>query len=64
MAGTQLYSSSDAYGSYVPPVGGTLPASGSHAAFLVWLVLLGVVIPIAILYGLKASSFSFVFRGR
>ena len=64
MAGTQLYSSSDAYGSYVPPVGGNLPGRGSHTAFLVWLILIGIVLPVAILYGLKASSFSFVFRGR
>jgi len=65
MAGTQLYGSSDAYGSYVPPVGGNLPAgNGTHLAFIVWVVLIGIVIPGIILGGLKAGGFSFVFRGR
>ncbi len=64
MAGTQLYGSSDPYGSYVPPVGGNLPASGSHTSFIIWVVLLGVLLPAAILGGLKVSGFSFVFKGR
>ena len=64
MAGTQLYSSSDAYGSYVPPVGSVLPSQGSHLAFIVWVILLGIVLPGIILGGLKAGGFSFVFRGR
>lgn len=64
MAGTQLYSSSDPYGSYIPPVGGNLPSTGSHMAFIVWVVLLGLVLPAVILGGLKVSGFSFVFRGR
>ena len=64
MAGTQLFSSSDPYGSYAPPVGGNLPSQGSHLAFIVWVILLGIVLPGIILGGLKAGGFSFVFRGR
>ena len=64
MSGTQLFASSDNYGSYVPPVGGTLPATGSHLAFIAWVIVIGVVLPILILGGLKAGGFSFVFRGR
>ena len=65
MAGTQLFGSSDAYGSYVPPpVGNNLPAGGSHTAFLVWLVVIGIVLPVIILGSLKVGGWSFVFRGR
>jgi hypothetical protein len=64
MAGTQLFGASDPYGSYVPPVGGNLPSSGSHTAFIVWLLILGVLLPVAIVGGLKVGGYSFVFRGR
>ena len=65
MAGTQLFSSSDAYGSYVPPAGvDSSSAQGSHLAFIVWVVLIGIILPGIILGGLKAGGFSFVFRGR
>lgn len=37
---------------------------GTHTAFLVWVVLLGIVLPAVILGGLKVGGFSFVFRGR
>lgn len=36
----------------------------THTMFLVWVVILGVVLPVAILGGLKMGGFSFVFRGR
>jgi hypothetical protein len=32
--------------------------------FLVWVLIIGVVLPAFILGGLKVSGFSFVFRGR
>lgn len=65
MAGTQLYASSDPYGSYVAPVGGNMPSAvGSHTAFIVWLLIIGVVLPVAIIGGLKVGGYSFVFRGR
>ncbi len=64
MAGTQLFSSSDPYGSYGPPLGGNSPATGTHLAFIVWVIVLGIILPGIILGGLKAGGFSFVFRGR
>ena len=65
MAGTQLFGAGDPYGSYSPPVGGTLPAGGAgHTAFIVWLLIIGVVLPVAIIGGLKVGGYSFVFRGR
>lgn len=45
------------------PTGGGLPA-GSHLKFLLWLVIIGVVIPAFILGGLRAGGFQFVFRKR
>ncbi len=65
MAGTRLYNS-DAYGGTPALVQGAGRSSGqsSHTMFLVWLVILGVVVPVAILGGLKVGGFSFVFRGR
>ena len=55
------------YGSYAAPGAGqvnTASKTGSHTAFLVWVVLIGVVLPIFILGGLKMGGFSFVFKGR
>lgn len=40
------------------------PAPSGHWNFIVWLVLIGVVIPVLILGGLKIGGFSFVFRNR
>lgn len=37
---------------------------GSNLSFFVWLILIGVVVPAAIVGGLKAGRFQFVFRGR
>ena len=36
----------------------------SHTSFIVWVVLVGVVLPVVILGGLKMGGFSFVFKGR
>jgi hypothetical protein len=40
------------------------PASGLGWSFWIWLVVIGVVIPAAILGGLRAGGFQFVFRRR
>ena len=68
MPGTPVFSVSAPSGDYIPvpgvAVGPNRVGAGSHTAFLVWVVLLGVVLPIAILGGLKMGGFSFVFRGR
>lgn len=37
---------------------------GSNTSFLVWLVVLGVILPAFILGGLQMGGFSFVFRHR
>lgn len=65
MAGSGLYDNADPYGG-VAKLTASSPSSGgqSHMAFLVWVVLLGVVLPVAILGGLKVGGFSFVFKGR
>jgi len=36
----------------------------SHTSFLIWLIVIGVVIPVAIIGGLQLGGFSFVFRHR
>jgi hypothetical protein len=43
---------------------GVVNAGSTHWGFIFWLVLLGVVIPVAILGGLQIGGFSFVFRHR
>ena len=67
MAGQPTFSVSSIAGDYANP--GAAPVRGgsgrgSHTSFLVWVVLLGVVLPMVILGGLKMGGFSFVFRGR
>lgn len=39
-------------------------AAGSHTAFLLWLVVIGVVLPALVLGGLRAGGFQFVFKRR
>ncbi len=39
-------------------------AVGSHTAFIVWLVVIGVLLPALILGGLRAGGFQFVFKRR
>lgn len=36
----------------------------SHTAFIVWLVVLGILVPAVILGGFRAAGFQFVFRRR
>lgn len=71
MAGQPLFQFGDPYGSYsVPGVGNVNGGqmSGNRAAsntvFIIWLVIVGVLLPIGIIGGLKVSGFSFVFKGR
>ena len=42
----------------------TQPQTASHTGFIVWLVVIGVLIPVAILGGLKVGGFTFVYRHR
>jgi hypothetical protein len=39
-------------------------AAGSHTTFIVWLVVIGVIIPALLLGGLRAGGFQFVFKRR
>jgi hypothetical protein len=39
-------------------------ATAGHTSFLIWLVVLGVIVPVAIIGGLQLGGFSFVFRHR
>ena len=68
MAGQPTFSVASIAGDYAnpgaQPVRGGAHGQGTHTAFLVWVVLLGVVLPLVILGGLKMGGFSFVFRGR
>lgn len=67
MAGIPTLTYGDGYSGYAVP--GSAPMSGNRAApnhgtFIIWLVVIGIVVPVAILGGLKVGGFSFVFKGR
>lgn len=66
MAGSPLFGSGpDPYGGAVKHAASTADRGGSsHTMFLVWVALIGIVLPALILGGLKMGGFSFVFRGR
>lgn len=40
------------------------PSMSGQWGFVLWLILLGVVVPVLLLGGLKVGGFSFVFRNR
>ncbi len=44
--------------------GNELVSAGSASSFILWLVVIGVIIPALILGGLQFGGFSFVFRHR
>ncbi len=67
MPGQPTFSTAATYSSSpVPGVGRSASAAGGpgHMAFIVWVALIGVVLPVVILGGLKMGGFSFVFKGR
>lgn len=66
MPGAPFLQISDSYqsGPGPSPAAPVAGAAGSHAMFLVWLVVIGVVIPAIVLGGLRAGGFQFVFRRR
>ncbi len=37
---------------------------GDHLTFIVWLIVLGLVVPVMILGGLRVGGFQFVFKSR
>lgn len=46
------------------PMGGYGDGALSHTTFLIWLVVLGVILPALVLGGLRAGGFQFVFKRR
>lgn len=67
MPGVPLLNSVPSYAGY--PIGdqgrpAQPDAAGSTTAFIVWLVVIGVLLPALILGGLRAGGFQFVFRRR
>jgi len=67
MPGQPTFSVAAPAGDYASPgvsMGSTNNGAASHTSFIVWLALIGVVLPVAILGGLKMGGFSFVFKGR
>lgn len=38
--------------------------AGTHASFLIWVVLIGIVLPALVLGGLQMGGFKFIFKGR
>jgi hypothetical protein len=64
LPGQPTFNVAAAYGGNAAPAAAASRGSGSHTTFLVWTILLGVVLPVLILGGLKMGGFSFVFKGR
>lgn len=68
MPGTPLLFVTDSYqgvqGEGVPASSPGAPASGLGWSFWLWLIVIGVVIPVSILGGLRAGGYQFVFKRR
>lgn len=67
MPGQPTFSVAAPAGDYAAPgvsMGRGATGQGSHTSFIVWVILLGIVLPAAILGGLRMGGFSFVFKGR
>lgn len=65
MPGQPTFSTAGAFSGYDVP--GGAPARGSqstHLSFIIWVALLGVLLPVLIIGGLQVGGFKFVFRGR
>lgn len=63
MPGQPTFNVAQAYSGHAAPGAGGVGAP-SNTAFIIWVVLIGVVLPALILGGLKVGGFSFVFKGR
>jgi hypothetical protein len=66
VAGSPLFNNggNDAYGGQALSARVATASGPSHMSFLIWVAIIGIVLPAAILGGLKMGGFSFVFRGR
>jgi hypothetical protein len=63
LPGQPTFNVAAAYGGNAAPAAAAR-SGGSHTAFLVWVAVVGVLLPVLILGGLKMGGFSFVFKGR
>jgi hypothetical protein len=64
MPGQPTFSSANSYSGYDVPGVAASNGQGSHMAFIVWVVILGIVLPAVILGGLQVNGYKFLFRGR
>lgn len=68
MPGAPLLISQDTYqgvtGQGVPSGGAGVSPSGLSWSFFVWLLILGVLVPVAVLGGLRAGGYQFVYKRR
>ena len=62
--GQPTFATANSYSGYDVPGVAATTGSGSHTAFIIWVVLLGIVLPAAILGGLQINGYKFLFRGR
>ena len=64
MPGQPTFSTANAYSGHPSPGAVAVSGGSSHNAFILWVILLGVVLPVAVIGGLKVGGYSFVFKGR
>jgi hypothetical protein len=64
MPGQPTFSVASSYSGQDVPGARQTPGTPSNMAFVVWVAILGVLLPIVILGGLNVGGFKFVFRGR
>lgn len=68
MPGAPFLINADSYqgvqGEGVPAGAAGAPASGLGWSFYLWLVVIGVIVPVVILGSLRAGGFQFVFKRR
>lgn len=63
MPGQPTFATAASYGDYAAP-GVSMKGDPTHTSFLVWVVLLGVVLPVLVIGGLQFGGWKFVFKGR
>lgn len=64
MPGQPTFSTSAPYSSQDVPGVSSAAGGQSHLMFIVWVVILGIVLPAVILGGLNVGGWKFAFRGR
>lgn len=64
MPGQPTFSVAGAYSGQDVPGARQTPGQPSNLSFVIWVALLGIVLPVLIIGGLQVGGFKFVFRGR